>query len=149
MSSHAPAGYACPFCRPEGHEIVHRDAHVLVKVNPRWAARTPGALLVIPVAHHEDLYGLPDHLAVPLHRAVRESARALKAAFGCDGVSTRQHNEPAGNQTVWHYHVHVVPRWEGDGFYAAEQELADPDEVRRRGECLRAVWPEIWTEDLG
>jgi len=39
---------------------------------------------------------------------------------GCDGVSTRQHNEPAGNQDTWHYHVHVFPRYIDDGLYAAK-----------------------------
>ena len=34
-----------------------------------------------------------------------------------DGVSTRQHNEPAGNQDVWHYHLHVFPRYQDDAFY--------------------------------
>jgi len=37
--------------------------------------------------------------------------------YKCDGVSTRQHNEPAGGQEVWHYHLHVFPRYEGDNLY--------------------------------
>ncbi|MEV0649771.1 HIT domain-containing protein [Phytomonospora sp. NPDC050363] len=38
----------------------------------------------------------------------------MRATYGCDGVSTRRHNEPAGNQDVWHLHVHVFPRYAGD-----------------------------------
>jgi diadenosine tetraphosphate (Ap4A) HIT family hydrolase len=49
-------------------------------------------------------------------QAIRDTALALKTAFDCPGVSTRQHNEPAGNQDVWHLHVHVFPRFESDGF---------------------------------
>ena len=52
----------------------------------------------------------------------------MKTAFGCPGVSTRQHNEPAGNQDVWHYHVHVFPRWHGDRLYGSEGGPADPAE---------------------
>jgi diadenosine tetraphosphate (Ap4A) HIT family hydrolase len=41
----------------------------------------------------------------------------MKDAYRCDGVSTRQHNEPAGDQDVWHLHVHVLPRHQGDQLY--------------------------------
>jgi histidine triad (HIT) family protein len=54
-----------------------------------------------------------------VHDVVRRIAIAMRSAYGCDGVSTRQHNEPAGNQDAWHYHVHVFPRYAGDGLYAS------------------------------
>jgi histidine triad (HIT) family protein len=41
----------------------------------------------------------------------------MKALYNCDGTSTRQHNEPDGNQDVWHYHVHVFPRYADDNLY--------------------------------
>jgi histidine triad (HIT) family protein len=43
-------------------------------------------------------------------------ARAMKLAFGCDGLMIMQSNEPAGNQTVWHYHLHVIPRFRDDQY---------------------------------
>ncbi len=46
----------------------------------------------------------------------------MKAAYGCDGVSTRQHNEPAGNQDVWHFHLHVFPRYVDDQLYLRSAE---------------------------
>jgi histidine triad (HIT) family protein len=55
----------------------------------------------------------------------------MKQVYDCDGVSTRQHNEPAGNQDVWHYHLHVTPRYHGDRFYetmAIEKTLMLPEE---------------------
>jgi diadenosine tetraphosphate (Ap4A) HIT family hydrolase len=39
---------------------------------------------------------------------------AMRHTYGCDGISTRQHNEPAGYQDVWHFHLHVFPRYHGD-----------------------------------
>jgi histidine triad (HIT) family protein len=51
----------------------------------------------------------------------------MKAAYHCDGISTRQHNEPAGNQDVWHYHLHVFPRYTDDQLY-----LNDPAALRAR-----------------
>ena len=146
--SHAPADYPCPFCRNviEGTgafplEIVHRNDDVIVKVNPNWWPNNPGGVLVIPTEHHENIFDLPDRFAEPLHRAARDVAVAMKVAFGCDGVSTRQHNEPAGNQEVWHYHLHVFPRWDSDGLYGSRNALAPEAELRARAQQLRAAWP--------
>ncbi len=41
----------------------------------------------------------------------------MKEGYGCEGTSFRQHNEPAGYQDVWHYHLHVFPRWKDDELY--------------------------------
>ena len=48
---------------------------------------------------------------------VQRVAVAMRAAYACDGISVRQHNEPAGGQDVWHLHVHVFPRYDGDRLY--------------------------------
>jgi histidine triad (HIT) family protein len=145
--SHAPDDYDCPFCRyaaGEGNEltgpehVVESTADTLTFVAPRAWGRCEG-LLVIPTAHHENLYDLPDELGTPLLRAIRRAAMALKAAEACDGVSTRQHNEPAGNQDVWHFHTHVFPRWEGDRLYAAEPWAPDRAHMAERAARLRAA----------
>jgi len=148
VHNHEPTGYHCPFCRnvttgDSDHplEILYRDADVFVKMNPRWWPGNPGGVLVVPVDHFENVYDLRPALGAPIQRAVRDVAVAMKRAFDCDGVSTRQHNEPAGNQDVWHYHVHVFPRWEGDDLYGSEGTRADPAELRRRADQLRAAWP--------
>jgi histidine triad (HIT) family protein len=148
MYNHEPPDYRCPFCRniATGEselplEVLHLDETVFVKMNPRWWPRNPGGVLVIPVEHHENVYDLPPDLGAPLQRAVRNVALAMKEAFGCDGVSTRQHNEPSGNQDVWHYHLHVFPRWEDDGLYMSTGSPADPGELRTRANLLRGAWP--------
>ena len=55
-----------------------------------------------------------------------------------DGTSTRQHNEPAGNQDVWHYHVHLFPRYEGDALYASGRALMPVQDRARYAARLRA-----------
>ena len=72
----------------------------------------------MPNQHFENLYDLPSQYAAPIFTAAQQLALALKTVYRCDGVSTRQHNEPAGNQEVWHYHLHVTARYAGDNFYA-------------------------------
>ena len=47
----------------------------------------------------------------------KKIAIALKVVYECDAVSTRQHNEPDGNQDVWHFHLHIVPRYKDDNLY--------------------------------
>jgi len=47
----------------------------------------------------------------------------MRVSYSCDGISTRQHNEPFGNQDVWHYHVHVFPRYENDNLYACRPQV--------------------------
>ena len=126
MYNHAPAEYACPFCGiaagrfdalTVAEDVVLRTAHVTAFIASHWWEANAGHVLVIPNAHYENLYDLPDALGGPIHAAARRIALALKQAYGCAGVSTRQHNEPAGNQDVWHYHLHVFPRYADDALY--------------------------------
>lgn len=145
--SHAPPGYRCPYCRniQEGVgdlplEVIYRDDDVYVKMNPRWRPNNPGSVLVLPIRHFENIFDLPTELATPIHRAARSAAVAMRSAFGCEGISTRQHNEPAGNQRLWHYHVHVFPRWHGDDLYGLPASPAPEPELRRRAEQLRRAW---------
>ena len=149
MTSHAPADYVCPFCRNlrEGTgdfplEILHEYDEVVVKLNIKWWRKNPGAALVVPRGHYENVYDLPIDLGTPLQEAIRDTAYAMKAAFKCDGVSQRQHNEPAGYQDVWHYHVHVFPRYEGDDLYRSRDTyLPAAEEMREYADRLRAAWP--------
>jgi histidine triad (HIT) family protein len=149
MYQHAPPGYDCPFCRiissdfgpilsrPE--DVVLRAAGATAFVNIAWWPRNPGAVIVIPNAHFENLYDLPDDAALAVHQAARTVALAMKRAYGCDGTSTRQHNEPAGNQEVWHYHLHVFPRYHGDELYTSHRRLTTPEERAPHAARLREL----------
>jgi histidine triad (HIT) family protein len=92
--NHEPQGYQCPFC--------------LV---------VAGHVLVIPNEHYENIYDIPQDLLVEVYKVVQKVAIAIRSTYDCEGTSTRQHNEPAGGQDVWHLHVHVFPRHENDQLY--------------------------------
>jgi histidine triad (HIT) family protein len=152
MYSHAPSGYHCPFCnyargggddRVGPEHVVERTEATLTYVSPKWWPNNHGALLVIPLEHHENLYDVPDELGVPLLRATRRAAVALKSAFACEGVSTRQHNEPAGNQDLWHFHVHVFPRYRDDALYANHGSWAQRAEMDHCAVLLRRAYAGI------
>jgi histidine triad (HIT) family protein len=123
--NHQPSEYVCPFCALIGggmstrRDIVRRNGLATAFVSPRWWPRNHGHVLVVPDAHHENLYDLPAEYGHAVHDLARDMAIAIRATYGCDGTSVRQHNQPAGNQDVWHYHVHVFPRYVDDGLYGS------------------------------
>jgi len=102
----------------------------------RWP-KNPVDVLVIPNEHFENLYDLPANYAQPLHWLTRAIALALKDIYHCDGISTRQHNEEAGDQDVWHYHVHVTPRFAQDCFYKAKKVDFPEAERLKQAQVLR------------
>jgi histidine triad (HIT) family protein len=129
MISHAPAHYRCPFCavaRAEfsdsfplsrAEDVIWRSELVTAFICLWRSPRNTGHVLVVPNQHFENLYELPLEFATEIACVSRAVALAFKAVYLCDGVSTRQHNEPSGNQDVWHFHTHIFPRYKNDWLY--------------------------------
>ena len=111
------------------------------RIAPKWWPGNHGAVLVIPRAHVENIYDLSPadgHAAWDLAQQV---AVGIRSAYGCEGTSIRQHNEPAGDQDVWHLHVHVFPRFAGDRLYQrhADSQWVGPSERAHYARRLREV----------
>jgi histidine triad (HIT) family protein len=144
MYSHAPEAYACPFCeivsgvRSRG-DVIYSDERVTALLSLHGLPKNPGHVLVIPNRHIENIYDLTPDIAIYVYELARQVAIAFKEIYDCDGTSTRQHNEPAGNQDVWHFHLHVFPRYHGDQLYERTREwrLLSPDERRPYAEKLK------------
>ena len=107
-------------------------------------------ILLIPNQHYENLYVLPTGFGTELLLAKRCISLALKEVYNCDGASSRQHNEPAGYQDVWHYHEHVTPRFKGDNLYSTMKtsKFMPPVEMRtehaqRIGQVVQAYLPKL------
>jgi histidine triad (HIT) family protein len=140
--SHQPSGYRCPFCRVAAGEdlrddftkqadVVFRDDMLTAFISSAWWPANPGHVLVVPNEHYENVYVMPDATLAAVQVMGKRVALALKATYGCDGTSFRQHNEPAGNQHVWHYHLHVFPRHAGDELYLRTMERRDTTPAER------------------
>ncbi len=144
MYNHEPSDYQCPFCRivrassiAHSTDIVYSSEMVTAFLAlGRWP-NNPIDVLVVPNEHFENLYDLPASYVQPLHWLTRAIALALKGVYQCDGISTRQHNEDAGDQDVWHYHVHVTPRFGQDGFYQAKKVNFPEAERLQEAQLLR------------
>ena len=153
VAVHAPPGYRSPFLDLiEGREspnamsrqsdVFYRDAQLTAFVSAARYSDAGGNALVVPNEPFENLYVMPDALLGDLHAFSKRLALAFKAVYGCDGVMVRQHNEPAGSQDVWHDHLHVIPRYKNDGFYATlpQKVWTTPEEREPYARRLRAYF---------
>lgn len=148
MYNHEPIGYTCPFCLivkgveneqlyTKQEDIVYRDECITVFIASDWWENNKGHIIIIPNEHIENIYDLPSELSNRIHEMEKKVALALKETYKCDGVSSRQHNEPYGGQDVWHYHLHVFPRYENDNFYKTDRVKSKPEERLEYAEKIR------------
>lgn len=154
MYNNAPADYKCPICLGvEGIEnehtllkqgdLVYRDDLATVFINSFVVGENKGHVIVVPNKHFENIYGLPTEYAHRISDIAKKVSIAMKTAYKCDGLTTRQNNEPAGDQHAFHYHLHIFPRYENDGFneaQAGESRLAEPAERATFASRLKAAF---------
>ena len=148
MYNHAPEDYHCPFCllvsgienehvRSKQTDIFYQDPYITAFIASHWYPNNEGHVLIIPNEHIENIYTLDVEISNRIHQLEIEVAKALKEVYKCDGVSSRQHNEPHGSQDVWHYHLHVFPRYQGDNLYETRGKLSDEAKRRNYSQLLR------------
>ena len=132
----------CVFCKIVAKQIlanvVYEDEHTIAFMD--IGAVNPGHMLVACKPHVENVFGLDDALAAAVMRTTARVARALKGAFAPEGVNLFQANGAAAEQTVFHFHVHVLPRRTGDGMKLVWPVQNPPrEELQRNAEALRAA----------
>jgi len=107
---------ACIFCSIVSGDIpaikVHEDDQTLgfMDVNPG----NTGHLLVIPKEHYRNIFDIPSATAGEIMKVGTKLANALKEALNPDGLNLFQSNESAAFQSIFHFHLHLIPRWDGD-----------------------------------
>lgn len=106
----------CIFCKIAGGEIpsatLYEDAdfRVIMDISPA----SKGHALILPKEHYANLYELPDELAAKVLVLAKNMITKLKDIVGCDGYNVLQNNGEAAGQTVFHFHMHLIPRYEND-----------------------------------
>lgn len=106
----------CVFCKIIAGEIPSTtvyeddDFKAILDVNP--AAR--GHVIILPKKHAANIFELEDEDAAKVFPIAKKIASAVKKTYDCDGVNILQNNGEAAGQTVFHLHVHVVPRYYDD-----------------------------------
>jgi histidine triad (HIT) family protein len=100
---------------------------------------TRGHLLVIPRAHARDVLEVPDEDLAACLVAAKELAGRLQKRFDATGINILNSCGAAAWQTVFHFHVHVIPRYEGDPLRLPWSPApGDPDEIAEAADELRA-----------
>ncbi|MGN0307579.1 MAG: HIT family protein [Lachnospiraceae bacterium] len=107
----------CIFCKiakgeiPSGTIMETEEFRVVLDVAPA----TRGHALILPKAHYANLYELPEETAANAMKLAKKLAIRMKERLGCDGINIVQNNEEAAGQTVFHFHMHLIPRYRNDG----------------------------------
>jgi histidine triad (HIT) family protein len=106
----------CIFCAI-AHDIipatkVYEEDQLLafMDINPA----NPGHLLVIPKQHYRNIFDINTEIAGKIMQVGTQLASAIKTALNPDGLNLFQSSEPAAFQTIFHFHLHLIPRWEDD-----------------------------------
>jgi histidine triad (HIT) family protein len=135
----------CPFCKIGKEEDPQVD---IICSDRSWVAffplepATPGHTLVIPRSHARDLWSLDEADAAALTTGVVRVGRAIEAALSPDGLNLISSSGAVAEQTIYHVHLHVVPRWRNDGFgkiwppkTGMKEKIKDDIARRIRAEC--------------
>ena len=101
--------------------------------------QSPGHTLVIPKVAAENLYDLPAAAGAAVLRTVQKLAPAVRDAMQADGIMLNQFNGPAAGQTVFHFHMHIVPRYDGVPLRRHTGDMEDMDVLESQADKIRAA----------
>jgi histidine triad (HIT) family protein len=114
---------SCIFCKIVRKQapvsLVYENENVMAFLDMRPLSE--GHTLVIPKEHYVTIFEAPEELVAQLHRIVKRVALAVREVTKADGVSIIQQNGKAAGQEVFHLHVHVIPRFEGQKLMRFEE----------------------------
>lgn len=128
---------ACIFCKIAAGEIPSKTLYedeefrVILDLGPA----TKGHALILPKNHYRNLFELPEDQAEKAIVLAKKMALQMREKLQCDGLNLVQNNEEVAGQTVFHFHMHLIPRYEGDGqvigWKPGKPEDQELEEVRR------------------
>lgn len=107
----------CIFCKiaagqiPSATVYEDDDFRAILDIAPAHKGHT----IILPKKHADNIFSLDDEVTAKVFPVAKKVSQAVKDTLGCDGVNILQNNGTAAGQSVFHLHVHVVPRYEGDG----------------------------------
>ncbi len=107
----------CIFCKIANGEIPSRtlyednDFRVILDLGPA----TKGHALILPKEHYKNLYEISDDTAAKVLPLAKKMAQKMTDKLGCDGFNLIQNNNEVAGQSVFHFHMHLIPRYNDDG----------------------------------
>ena len=116
---------------------VYEDAETIAFMD--IMPQADGHVLVLPKAPSRNLLDADPAIFASLMKTVQKVARAVKQAFSADGVLIQQFNEAASGQTIYHLHVHILPRMEGIALRPHSGKMADHGLLARHADMIKAA----------
>ena len=107
----------CIFCKiacgdiPTNAIYEDNDYKVILDMSPA----TRGHALILPKEHYKNIYEMPEERVAGAFRLAKKMAQTMTDKLGADGFNIVQNNNEIAGQTVFHFHIHLIPRYEGDG----------------------------------
>ena len=107
----------CIFCKIANGEIPSatlyedEDFRVILDLGPA----TKGHALILPKNHFANLFEIPEDIEAKAFVLAQKMATKMKKVFDCDGFNIVQNNGTTAGQTVFHFHIHLIPRYDNDG----------------------------------
>lgn len=107
----------CIFCKIANGEIPSKTLYeddkfrVILDLGPA----SKGHALILPKEHYADLYELPEETAGEVMKLAKKMAAQMTQRLGCEGFNLVQNNGELAGQTVFHFHMHLIPRYRDDG----------------------------------
>jgi histidine triad (HIT) family protein len=136
MTAYDPANIFAKILRGEiPCQKVYEDRDTLAFMDVMPQAK--GHTLVVPKNPSRNLFDAAPADICAVMATVQKIARAVKEAFDAGGVLVMQFNEPPAGQTVFHFHVHVIPRHEGVPLAQHARQMADPSELAEHARMIR------------
>lgn len=127
----------CIFCKIAAGEIPSKTLYedekfrVILDLGPA----TKGHALILPKNHYRSLFELPEEEAGQAMALAKRMATRMREKLRCDGFNLVQNNEEVAGQTVFHFHMHLIPRYKGDsqtiGWRPGKPGDAELEEVRK------------------
>lgn len=126
----------CIFCKIANGEIPSKtlyedeDFRVILDLAPA----TKGHALILPKKHYANLYELPQEMGAKVMALAQKMGAKMTEKLGCDGLNLVQNNGEAAGQTVFHFHLHLIPRYKNDcqriGWKAGEATQEELEEIK-------------------
>lgn len=126
----------CIFCKIAAGEIPSKTIYedesfrIILDLNPA----TKGHALIIPKSHSANLYELPDETAADVIKLAKKMADIMTKKLCCDGFNLLQNNGEVAGQSVFHFHMHLIPRYKDDkqtlGFEGRDSKPEELEEIK-------------------
>ena len=131
----------CIFCKIVKGEVpstqVYEDDSTFAFLST--GPNNQGHTLVIPKDHATAIYDLPDEILLPLMKTLKKMSKAVKSGMQADGINLHMNNDAPAGQAVFHAHIHIIPRFIGDGHTHWSPKEYAPGEAETAAEKIKGA----------